>query len=69
MKNSFLQLGIVSGFVDHFKTTSNIYIAHKTSYEKSLRRLMNDIKILLKQVRPLQEIPDPQFRCTVFPDG
>jgi len=27
MKNSFLQLSIVSGFVDLFKTTSNFYIA------------------------------------------
>ena len=27
MKNSFMRLGIVSGFVDLFKTTSNFYIA------------------------------------------
>jgi len=27
MKNSLLQLGTVSGFVDLFKTTSNFYIA------------------------------------------
>jgi len=28
MKNRFLKLGIVSGFDDLFKTTSNFYIAH-----------------------------------------
>jgi hypothetical protein len=28
MKNSFLELDIVSGFVDLFKTTSNFYVAH-----------------------------------------
>jgi len=27
MKNSIIRLGIVSGFVDLFKTTSNFYIA------------------------------------------
>jgi len=27
IKNSFLKLGIVAGFVDFFKTTSNFYIA------------------------------------------
>jgi hypothetical protein len=27
MKNRFIQLGIVNGFVDLFKTTSNLYIA------------------------------------------
>jgi len=44
IKNRFLHLVIVSGFVDLFKTTSNFYIAHKTSYEKNaMRRLMNDI--------------------------
>jgi len=37
----------VPGFVDLFKTTSNFYIARKTSYEKNaMRRLMNDIKKL-----------------------
>jgi hypothetical protein len=27
MENSFLRFGIVSGFVDLFKTTSNFYVA------------------------------------------
>ena len=41
IKNRFLQLGIVTGFVDLFKTTG------KTSYaKKALRRLKNDIKEL-----------------------
>jgi len=54
MKNSIIQLGIVSGSVDLFKTTSNFYIAHKTSYENNaVQRLLNDTKKFKcsKQVR------------------
>jgi len=53
MKNSFLQLGIVYGFVNIFKTTSNFYNDHKTSYGKNaMQRLMNEINQFVTSVFP-----------------
>jgi hypothetical protein len=58
MKNRFIQLGIVTGFVDLFKTTSNLYIACGLIFKSLIGyfSMINQYSILRRKalkIRPL----------------
>jgi len=54
MKNSFLQLSIVSGFVDLFKTTSNLYPPSQKAANFSWR--MNAERVSAKAMLAMRRI-------------